>query len=705
MAVSIETLGIAVDSRQVKTAAGDLDKLSASSGKAEKSTISLSGAVTALAGSYAALKVVQYAKDAAMMAARYETLGVVMRTVGNNAGYTGSQMEQFAKGLQKSGIAMIESRATITRMAQANIDLSKSLELARIAQDAAVIGNINSSEAFERMIHGIQSGQIEILRTIGISVNFEKSYAKLGAQLGKSAKDLTELEKMQARTNVVMEAGTGIAGTYEAAMGTAGKQILSMKRYWDDLKVSVGGALLEEMTTGTKEVTASVKELSEYLKQEDVQQSIKDTAAGLAAIARAMLAIAKAAPKAGEMLGLNIIGKAMAFNRSANKFAISAYESATGKIDPNTGLPVGVPSDMTLAQGHGQSNRMPITLSPGHASSPVVEPATPKTAEELERERKKAEAEYKNALSEQSKLLENKAEMMEETLALTAELELATLSKDEKALFGIKKEYEALEQKNRLFTLMGQQTQEEEARKSAAYAERMGEENLELLNKQEDAAYAYNSALEEMGATGKSVAEDLNDAFTGWASNMSKDFNDVLWGAKVTFNGILESFGKMITQMYIQKQILEPAMGALDAAGGIGGIIGSWLGGSSGGTPAAFSQVSAYDSMVGTSTDFAFAGGGVIAEPVVGMGLSSGKSYSFGENGPEAVLNKSQIGGSQQGQNLNVEVNVINQSGQEVNAKVGPTSFNLRGAVVNVILEDVEQNGPLRGLFAGAGAY
>ena len=98
------------------------------------------------------------------------------------------------------------------------------------------------------------------------------------------------------------------------------------------------------------------------------------------------------------------------------------------------------------------------------------------------------------------------------------------------------------------------------------------------------------------------------------------------------------------------------------------------------------------------------AGGGIIGEHVVGRGLSSGKSYEFGENGPEAVLNKSQIGGSG-GQGLNVEVNVINQSGQDVKAKVGPTSFNLRGAVVNVILEDVGQNGPLRGLFAGQRAF
>ena len=65
---------------------------------------------------YAVSKVVGAVSGVVMAAARYETLGVVMRIVGNNAGYTGKQMEEFAKGLQKSGIAMTESRQVLTVM-------------------------------------------------------------------------------------------------------------------------------------------------------------------------------------------------------------------------------------------------------------------------------------------------------------------------------------------------------------------------------------------------------------------------------------------------------------------------------------------------------------------------------------------------------------------------------------------------------------
>jgi hypothetical protein len=229
---------------------------------------------------------------------------------------------------------------------------------------------------------------------------------------------------------------------------------------------------------------------------------------------------------------------------------------------------------------------------------------------------------------------------------------------------------------------------------------RQAEQNLEILNQQEDAAYAYQKSLEKLGKTGTTVAEDMKEAFTGWASNMAKDFNDVLWGAKVTFNGILESFGKMITQMLIQKSVVEPLTNNM---GGIFGGIMSAFGGGGSGTPAAFSQVSAYDSMVGVGgADFAMAGGGVINEPVFGRGLRSGSSYAFGENGAEVVLNQGQLG-SGKGE-VSVQVNVINQTGQPVSAKSGGVQFDGKSYIVTTILEDIQQGGPLRGLFSGARA-
>ena len=211
----------------------------------EKKAISVAKGLAAL---WSVDQAAEAVKQTTLLAARYETLGLAMVQVGKNQGYSADQMNAYAAAMQKAGISMVESRSTLTQMAQAHINLADAEKLARVAQDAAVIGNINSSEAFARMIHGIQAGQVEILRTIGIQVNFESAYKKTADQLKINVDWLTENEKSQARANAVMQRGTDIAGSYEVAMSTAGKQLNSMTRYWEDLKVKIGNAFLETFT-------------------------------------------------------------------------------------------------------------------------------------------------------------------------------------------------------------------------------------------------------------------------------------------------------------------------------------------------------------------------------------------------------------------------------------------------------------------------
>lgn len=205
--------------------------------------------------------------ESTLLAARVETLGLVMATVGGNVGLTAQQMENYAKNVAEMGITTQVSRETVIRMVQAQMDLTKATDLARISQDAAVIGNTNSSAALEKMIYGIQTGQVEVLKTIGLNVNFENSYNKLAAQLGKNAESLTEIEKTQARTNVVLEAGERIAGTYEAAMGTVGKQLNTMPRYIEEVKLQFGELFKPALTVIVAEMNSQLKDMGAWFKR------------------------------------------------------------------------------------------------------------------------------------------------------------------------------------------------------------------------------------------------------------------------------------------------------------------------------------------------------------------------------------------------------------------------------------------------------
>ncbi len=192
----------------------------------------------------------EWARDVVMLGARYETLGVAMTVVGHNAGYTSAQMAQFQDALQRTGISMIESRNNLARMAAAQLDLSKSSELARVAQDAAVIAGVNSSQAFESIVQGIVSGQPRILHTLGIFANFSAAEKAWADAHQRTAESLSVAEKVGIRMNEVLFEGAKRAGAYAASMDTAGKQIFSMQRYIEDLEVKLGsifGPALQKM--------------------------------------------------------------------------------------------------------------------------------------------------------------------------------------------------------------------------------------------------------------------------------------------------------------------------------------------------------------------------------------------------------------------------------------------------------------------------
>ena len=280
MSVDISTLGIEVKSDGVATASDRLDKLTTSGKNADDTSSKLTTTLDKLgyssqalakyvqdaAMAFAAWELAKLASDAALLAARYETLGVVMKVVGNNAGYTGDQMAAFQVGLQKTGISAIEARQGLALMGQAQVDMAKSSQLARVAQDAAVIANTNSSEAFNRMMTGISTGAGVIMHHMGLMVNFVKGEQDLAASLGKTKETLTQQELTQARVNEVMRVSVGIAGSYEAAMGTVGKAINSLKRFIDDAKVGFGELFTPALGFAVDELTVSLKSVGGWFK-------------------------------------------------------------------------------------------------------------------------------------------------------------------------------------------------------------------------------------------------------------------------------------------------------------------------------------------------------------------------------------------------------------------------------------------------------
>jgi hypothetical protein len=220
------------------------DRATSSLQKITKQLDSMTGAVKGMAllgsGTFSIRTITDALMDAAQVAGRYEALGVTLHAVGKANGYAALEVDGHVNALRRLGISGEDARQTIIKLMQSQADLSNAPALARMAKDVGAIAGIDSSQALEKLVKGVQSAQTETLRNIGINVNFEQSYARLAQQLGKTAKELTEEEKIQARLNAVIEAGDAIAGSYDATLGKLGRQMSDLSIIRQDLAVDLG---------------------------------------------------------------------------------------------------------------------------------------------------------------------------------------------------------------------------------------------------------------------------------------------------------------------------------------------------------------------------------------------------------------------------------------------------------------------------------
>lgn len=207
-------------------------------------TMAMSGFVKgigAMAGAMVLWESVTYA-------GRVEEMNIALERVGKNVGWTTDQIKEQIGAIKDMGITTDVAQYTLSQFARANLDVAKASQLARVAQDAAIFAQRDSSETLRWLIYGVQTYQTEIFRTQGLNVNVGKSFENYAKSVNKSAESLTESERQQAVLNEVLKTGATIAGAYEAAMESGSKQMRSMPRYFSEIKEAIGSQLLPAFT-------------------------------------------------------------------------------------------------------------------------------------------------------------------------------------------------------------------------------------------------------------------------------------------------------------------------------------------------------------------------------------------------------------------------------------------------------------------------
>lgn len=198
--------------------------------------------------------------------------------------------------------------------------------------------------------------------------------------------------------------------------------------------------------------------------------------------------------------------------------------------------------------------------------------------------------------------------------------------------------------------------------RNLSYLEKYNTDSV-ITSTTESAIEAFDTIEDES----ETMAEAMKNAITGWGAHFAGTLNDAVWGADASFRSIAESFGKMITEMLIQRTIVEPMMESFMSIGGdfLSNMFSGLSTPSLGVTTLSSGAVIGANYGGGATTAFKFAEGGVIAEPVFGIG-KSGRSYMFGEGGePEVVIPSSKLssgrssGGSEAGAVQNFSISIV----------------------------------------------
>lgn len=170
-----------------------------------------------------------YGWEALNTASRVQQLNYIAQILGQKAGYTSDAINGIVDSIRAQGVAAGTANNLVAQFLQANLDLSKASELARVAQDSATLAGIGSSEAIDKLIYSIQTLQPEVARTAGITTSFEQAYKDFAATNGTVVTALTQTQKKQIALNAILGEGARVAGAYEASMQTAGKQLGSLQ--------------------------------------------------------------------------------------------------------------------------------------------------------------------------------------------------------------------------------------------------------------------------------------------------------------------------------------------------------------------------------------------------------------------------------------------------------------------------------------------
>ncbi|MBW2645087.1 MAG: phage tail tape measure protein [Deltaproteobacteria bacterium] len=210
---------------------------------------------------------------------------------------------------------------------------------------------------------------------------------------------------------------------------------------------------------------------------------------------------------------------------------------------------------------------------------------------------------------------------------------------------------------------------------------------IDMMADIDEGTKASIKSLEDLADTTEEKSDVMEQAFVGWGNSFSSTLNDMLWGSETTFEAIAESFAQMVTQMLIQKYLIEKMFGK-GGGGGWFGITLKAVGTALGGSKLFSAKGNAFEG----GNLLPFAKGGIVSLPTV-FPMAQGAGL-MGEDGPEAVMplkrtSSGDLGVVSNGGGTTIIINAIDSKSFSEVVKRNP------GSIVTVVNDALENRSGL----------
>lgn len=177
-----------------------------------------------------------WAGEAAKMASYNKQVEDSFADLAGNVGQSSQEMLDALKATSQGGIAeydlmLAANRAMMLGVADTADEMTRLMEIAMKRGQAL---GLTDTQAFSDIITGLGRGSALILDNLGIMIDLDQAYAEYAVTLGKTANELTDVEKKQAMVNSAMK---DVGGRGGKATVSSWEQIEAATK---DFKIALG---------------------------------------------------------------------------------------------------------------------------------------------------------------------------------------------------------------------------------------------------------------------------------------------------------------------------------------------------------------------------------------------------------------------------------------------------------------------------------